>query len=231
MTNDGIVSAWKQIGLMACWTLHSGRSILHQARELQPLWEAGPGREMCWELLETQPEPARALQPTGIAIFHPSLTAGNGHGAEFGSLWSLGTAKHWAHLVTLLQTFSFLFLLQIFFPLIILFFFFSLSSPFLPLPPALFSLFSLIFYPVLRKLINDSLRSSLGELRSYGDRKKRFISRALREAVHIKIMHFVLSLLTPVPQTSSWYQLGSVCVNSPFVGLGISDGRGVSCAI
>lgn len=66
------------------------------------------------------------------------------------------------------------------------FFFFSLSSPFLPLPPALFSLFSLIFYPVLRKLINDSLRSSLGELRSYGDRKKRFISRALREAVHIK---------------------------------------------
>lgn len=125
----------------------------------------------------------------------------------------------------------FFFFYRFFFPSSSFFFFFSLSSPFLPLPPALFSLFSLIFYPVLRKLINDSLRSSLGELRSYGDRKKRFISRALREAVHIKIMHFVLSLLTPVPQTSSWYQLGSVCVNSPFVGLGISDGRGVSCAI
>lgn len=80
----------------------------------------------------------------------------------------------------------FFFFYRFFFPSSSFFFFFSLSSPFLPLPPALFSLFSLIFYPVLRKLINDSLRSSLGELRSYGDRKKRFISRALREAVHIK---------------------------------------------
>lgn len=137
-----------------------------------------------------------------------------GQSLRFCGVWALLNVELTLFLSSKPSLFFF-FLFYRSFPLLLHFF------PHLPLfTPALFSLFSSTDPNILlRKLIHDSLRSSLGELRSYGDRKKRFISRALREAVHIKIMHFVLSLFTPVPQTSRWYQLGSVCVNSPFVGL------------
>lgn len=82
MTNDGIVSAWKQIGLMACWTLHSRGSILYQARELETLWIASVGAD-AGSLQRARASGARAAPSPEHAGTRPGAWKGNSVQGDF----------------------------------------------------------------------------------------------------------------------------------------------------